>query len=158
MTISPDQLRAAMSTYPTGVTVVTTSPDGFPAFGMTVNSFTSLSLEPPLIMWNLQKSSDTLKAWKMSESFAVNFLRDDQAELSNRFAIPDQHQLQQDEAIPGESGCPVLAKCLATLECRIHARHEAGDHIIIIGEVLAITVDNKATPLVYVNNEYTKPK
>ena len=157
MTISPDQLRAAMSNYPTGVTVVTTAPQGFPAFGMTVNSFTSLSLEPPLVMWNLQKTSDTLQAWKMSEAFVVNFLRHDQAETSNRFAVPGQHNLNDGETREGQFGSPVLTECLASLECRIHARYEEGDHIIMIGEVLATTLDEQAEPLVYVKGSYTKP-
>ncbi len=158
MTINPEQLRAAMSTYPTGVTVVTTAPDGFPAFGMTVNSFTSLSLEPPLVMWNLQKTSDTLQAWKMSEAFTVNFLRHDQADLSNRFAVPGKHDLHNGETREGEFGLPVLTECLASLECRIHARYEEGDHIIMIGEVMSTEIDTDVAPLVYVQGKYTQPK
>ncbi len=158
MTITSKQLRAAMAIYPTGVTVVTTKPEGYPAIGVTINSFTSLSLEPPLIMWNLQKSSDTYAAWQTTEMFAVNFLRADQAEHSNRFATPDKHTLSDSESLSGATGCPILADCLGSLECSMHDRYDSGDHVIMIGKVLATTIDSESDPLVYVQGNYTSPK
>jgi len=146
--------RTVMSLYPTGVAVVTTNPVEGDPFGMTVNSFTSLSLDPPLVMWNLQKSSDTYKAWHDAETFAVNFLSDGQRETSSRYARKGEHGLDKSEMSVGESGCPVLSNCMANIECKMHARHEEGDHVIIIGEVVNISSNTDVAPLVFHKGRY----
>ena len=157
MDVSIEQFKSAMSLFPTGVAVITTQPEGHEAFGMTVNSFTSLSLHPPLVMWNLQKSSDTFKAWHNVETFAVNFLRADQAERSAHYARKGEHDLAPDVIERSASGCPLLADSLASLECSLHARHEEGDHVIMIGEVLAIQSQPDAAPLIFHRGNYTEP-
>ena len=155
MSLTKQEFRSAMSLYPTGVAVVTTDPEGHAAFGLTVNSFTSLSLEPALIMWNLQKSSDTYKAWHDVESFAVNFLREEQRDLSAHYARRGDHDLDMDQIVRGSTGCPILADCMANLECKMHARYEEGDHVIIIGEVVAVMAQEDSNPLVFHRSAYT---
>jgi len=154
MSVSPNEFRAAMSLYPTGVCVISTQVETRPPFGLTVNSLTSLSLEPPLVMWNLQKSSDTYKDWRDADFFAVSMLRADQAHLAKRFALPGQHGFENSELAPGDSACPTLADCLATLECRIHGRYEEGDHVIIIGEVILAASNTDSTPLTFHKGAY----
>jgi flavin reductase (DIM6/NTAB) family NADH-FMN oxidoreductase RutF len=155
MSISSQDFRSAMSLYPTGVAVVTTECEGSPPFGMTINSFTSLSLSPPLVMWNLQKSSDTYTAWHDTDVFAVNFLRADQNEISSQYARKGEHQLPAEAMKRGVTGCPLLVECMASLECRTHARYEEGDHVIIIGEVVNVVSSNDESPLVFHRGKYT---
>jgi len=149
MSPSPEEFRAAMSLYPTGVCVISTQVETQAPFGITINSLTSLSLEPPLLMWNLQESSDTYKDWRDAEFFAVSMLRADQAYLAKRFAVSGKHGFEEDELARGETGCPMLAECLATFECTLHARYEEGDHVIMIGEVLAASPRSDLAPLTY---------
>ena len=156
LTVTGDQLKAAARLYPTGVAVVTTAPEGVAPFGITVNSYTSLSLEPPLIMWNLQRSSDTFKEWHEAQTFAVNFLKAGQEDLSTRFASQGGHQITGTALAHGITGCPLLADCLSSLECTVHARYEEGDHIIMIGEVVNIESPSPdADALVYFKRGYT---
>ncbi len=154
MSVSTDEFKNVMAAYPTGVCVVTTETDTHAPFGMTINSFTSLSLVPPLVMWNLQKQSDTFRAWRDTENFAVNMLRAGQGEISRRFAMRDNHDLDPSEFLRGKSGCPVLEDCLGSLECTMHARHEEGDHVILIGEVIAVYGPTDLMPLTYHNRGY----
>ncbi len=138
-----------MSLYPTGVCIIATQIETQAPFGITVNSLTSLSLEPPLLMWNLQKSSDTYKDWRDAEFFGVSMLRIEQAHLAQRFAVRGQHDFEQGELARSETGCPILEECLATFECKLHARYEEGDHVIMIGEVLAASPRSDLAPLTY---------
>lgn len=155
MSLSKQEFRSVMSLYPTGVAIITTEPNGFSAFGMTVNSFTSLSLDPPLIMWNLQKSSDTYKAWYEAETFGVNFLKVHQQELSNHYARKGEHDIAPENMSRGITGCPLLTDSLASLECKMHARYEEGDHVIIIGEVVDVQDQPDEAPLVFHKGSYT---
>ena len=154
MSVSAKEFRSVMSLYPSGVCVVSTQIETQPPFGLTVNSFTSLSLEPALVMWNLQKSSDTYKTWHDAEYFAVNMLRADQDHLAKRFAIRGHHGFEKGELARGETGCPLLADCHASLECVVHARYEEGDHVILMGEVLNVIADSDAAPLTYCQGTY----
>ncbi len=143
-----------MSLYPTGVCVVTTQVEKQSPFALTVNSLTSLSLEPPMVLWNLQKSSDNYKEWREADYFAVNVLRADQAHLAKRFALKGRHVFEKAELVEGKTGCPVLADCRATLECKIYARYEEGDHAIIIGAVTNVVADPDAAPLIFYKGTY----
>jgi len=105
-------------------------------------------------MWNLQKSSDTYKDWRDADFFAVSMLRADQAHLAKRFALPGQHRFEDGELAPGDSDCPTLADCLATLECSIHGRYEEGDHVIIIGEVIGAASNKDSAPLTFHKGTY----
>ncbi len=158
MSISSNDLRNATGLFPTGVAIVTAAPGGLPPFGMTVNSFTSLSLDPPLVMWNLQRSSDTLRAWQDADTFAVNILGLEQENLSNRHATKGKHEPRVGDYKVGMTGCPILKESLTSMECKVHARYEEGDHIIMIGEVVNIESYPEAEPLVFHKGKYKKNK
>lgn len=154
MSVMQDEFKNTMAAYPTGVCVVTTDTGEQAPFGMTINSFTSLSLTPPLVMWNLQKQSDTFRTWRDTEYFAVNMLKAGQGDISKRFAMRSNHDLAEGEFRRGPTGCPVLEDCLGSLECTIHARHEEGDHVILIGEVVAVYGPAESLPLTYHDRVY----
>ena len=155
MDLSNEEFRSAMSLYPTGVAIVTTESNGCVPFGITVNSFTSLSLDPPLVMWNLDKTSDTFDAWFLAETFGVNFLKENQRHLAVRYSRKGEHQIASKDVNHGVTGCPLLADVLASIECKVRTRYEGGDHVIIIGEVIDIVMQSKASPLVFYKGTYS---
>lgn len=135
LSASPDALRGALSEFATGVTIVTTaSAEGVP-IGLTVNSFNAVSLAPPLVLWSLDKSSRTMPAFNANDYFAVHILAADQASLALRFASRDQDRFAGLSTTGGIGGVPLIGGALACLQCRVHQRIEAGDHIIFIGWV-----------------------
>lgn len=148
-------LRNAFGLFTTGVTIITANPEGYQPFGVTANSFSSLSLDPPLLLWSLQKDSDTWDAFLAARQFAVNILAADQEHMSSRYAQKGDHALAADEYRVGDSGCVVLNKCIASFECAIGDRYEGGDHIIMIGKVLEVNcLDSDAPPLVFQRGRY----
>lgn len=148
-------LRRAFGCFPTGVTVVTTRvPDGR-FVGLTVNSYTSLSLDPPLILWALGSGSASLRAFESATHFAVNILAEDQAWISRRFATRSHDKFHGVASRPGIDGVPLLEGCAAHIECRTHSLQPAGDHLLIVGQVERIDVLARS-PLVYVNGRYRK--
>jgi flavin reductase (DIM6/NTAB) family NADH-FMN oxidoreductase RutF len=148
------QFRNALGRFATGVCVITARPEGHAPFGVTVNSFSSLSLTPPLVLWSLQKNSDTMDAFRVAQQFCVNVLAQEQKALSGRFAKKGDHALRPDEFTTGETGLPVLKHCLASFECDVDARHDGGDHVILIGRVAAMTVASGGRPLVFYEGGY----
>jgi len=154
--IDPHRLRHALGRFATGVTIVTTlAPDGRP-LGLTVNSFNSLSLEPPLVLWSLRRSSGSLGVFRAAPRFAVNVLTEGQAELSRQFASRGEHRFdppcwQRD----GDTGLPLLAGAAASFVCETAARHEAGDHELFIGRVLSL-VESHEAPLLFYGGRYRR--
>ena len=135
-TIDPKQFRNALGAFTTGVTVVTTrKPDGTDV-GLTANSFNSVSLEPPMVLWSLAKTSGSLQAFNDSEHFAVHILSNRQEALSGRFAKRGIDKFEGQELSRGQGGVPLLPGCSARFECRVAYRYEGGDHVIFVGEVL----------------------
>ena len=137
--MSPDphlrSLRDAYGRYATGVAVITTlTPAGAPA-GLTVNSFGSVSLDPPLVLWSLMRSSARLPMFRDADRFAVNVLADDQQHLSTRFASRVEERFAGIAWEPGLGGVPLLPGCLARFECSTHGHVEAGDHVVFLGRV-----------------------
>ncbi|GAA4339043.1 hypothetical protein GCM10023165_18060 [Variovorax defluvii] len=134
--IEPRLFRQLLGCFPTGVAIITTNAaDGKPV-GLTCNSFSSVSLEPPLVLFSLRKASSLLRSFVEADAFAINILSQSQDGLSGRFAsskIADKFEGVAWRA--GPMGTPLIDDCLASFECRVHARHEAGDHEIFIGEV-----------------------
>lgn len=127
--------RAALGHFATGVTIITSmGHDGTPV-GVTVNSFNSASLDPPLVLWSLNRSSGTLPVFSESGHFAVHILSAEQIDLSNRFARPSGDKFDGIEYGQGLGGTPLLAGCAARFECRTTYQYEGGDHIIFVGEV-----------------------
>ena len=147
------QLRAALGRFTTGVTIVTClDAEGAPV-GLTANSFSSLSLDPPLVLWSLRRQSMSLAAFQQASHFTVNVLAEEQVELSRRFASSAADKFSQGLWSGGVGGAPVLAGCAAVFECAQHAQHEAGDHLLFLGRVLR-AAEAPLPPLVYQGGHY----
>ena len=141
------ELRNALGAFGTGVTIITTRDrDGKP-HGMTVNSFSSVSLNPPLVLWSASLYANSLPAFQESSHFVVNILAHDQIELSNKFAKQSDDKFIDVDHIVAESGAPVLIGSAAHFECRNEFRHYGGDHIIFIGHVERFAYTDKPTLL-----------
>ncbi len=156
MSITSEAFRDALRHFPSGVTIVTIQ-SGDEIHGLTVSAFASISPEPPMIMVIIDHRH---KAYELLEqagaTFAVNILRHEQAELSNRFAwVKDEDRFAEGDWTTALTGAPILRDALAWLDCTIHARMVAGTHTIYIGEVQASAVPvPDAGPLVYWNRNY----
>jgi flavin reductase (DIM6/NTAB) family NADH-FMN oxidoreductase RutF len=149
------ELRSALGSFATGVTIITTRDrDGTP-HGMTANSFSSVSLNPPLVLWSSSLYAQSLPAFQESPHFCVNILAYDQIELSNKFAKQaDDKFVDVDHIIP-ESGAPVIVGSAAHFECRNEFRHYGGDHIIFIGHVERFAYTDKPT-LLFCRGKYMR--
>ncbi|HET9822672.1 MAG TPA: flavin reductase family protein [Burkholderiaceae bacterium] len=149
----PRALRQALGQFATGVTIVSCVDRSGRPVGLTVNSFNSLSLEPPLILWSLRRESPSLGAFEGAMHFAVNVLGEAQVELSRRFASPRDDKFEDVAWHAGVGGAPVLAGCAAALQCEVAARQDAGDHRLYIGRVLALSCE-PVPPLVFHAGRY----
>ena len=146
-------LRRSLGRFATGVTVVTCcAPDGRPC-GITANSFSSVSLQPPLVLWNIAKVSNSLNAYLSAEYFAIHVLRAEQQYIAEHFARTDHTRYNGIEHTVSPQNVPILPGVLARFDCRTHEIHEGGDHHIIIGEVQAHSADEGA-PLLFFGGEY----
>jgi len=155
--IDPRDFRRALGQFPTGVTIVTTtSPTG--PIGMTINSFGSVSLSPPLIQFSINRKANSIAAWCAAKHFAVHVLCEDQMELSNRFAKPLTDKWAGIRFRPGLGGVPVLLDMLCVYECSRWADYDGGDHVIFLGKVEALTAPDLASrpPLVFHNGRYRR--
>lgn len=154
MPIDPSDFRAVLGRYATGVTVVTTrGADNRPA-GLTVNSFSSVSLDPPLVLFCLDRAAGSGPAFAAADFFAVNILAAGQAPVSARFADPVATRFVDDGVTTWETGAPILSEALAALDCRVHARHDGGDHVILVGRVLRAEIMRDGPPLLYWCGDY----
>lgn len=143
-----DKMRRAFGTFVTGVTVVTTAErDGTPR-GFTANSFTSVSLDPPLVLVCLARKASSYGAFMEAEAFCVNILSETQRKIASIFASKSDDKFAGIEWRSARTGAPVLADISAWLDCRMHQRIEAGDHVILVGEVGDFAATS-ATPLGY---------
>ena len=146
-------LRQALGAFATGVTIITCRPAGAPPAGLTANSFASLSLEPPLVLWALQCHGPSQPAFEAAGHFAVSVLRQDQVDFSNRFASSEPDKFTFGAWRDGLGGCPVLDDALAVFECEIVARQPAGDHLLFIGRVERFR-QQPGEPLLYFGGRY----
>jgi flavin reductase (DIM6/NTAB) family NADH-FMN oxidoreductase RutF len=146
-------LRNALGRFATGVTIVTCLDDKGTAVGLTANSFSALSLEPPLVLWSLRSASPSLAAFAAARYFAVNVLAELQIGLSRRFASPVADKFDHGEWHVGTGGVPVLNEAAAVFECEVQSQQETGDHVLFIGQVLAFR-DGGAPPLVFHGGRY----
>ena len=157
MPINSDEFRAALGRFASGVTVVTTKDADENLHGITVSAFCSVSLEPPLILICIEKTTGSHYALEESENFVVNILRENQQYYSDQFAsyLPDKFDGIEYEM--NEAGIPVLKNTLANLECRSINAYDSGDHTIFIGlvEKCLVADDN---PLIYFHGNYRKLK
>lgn len=153
MASDPRALRQTLGQFATGVTVVTCLDAAGRPVGLTVNSFNSLSLDPPLVLWSLRRVSPNLAAFESASHFAVNVLGEAQVDVSRRFASPCGDKFDDVAWHAGLGGAPVLAGCAATLQCEATARQDAGDHRLYIGRVLALSCE-PMPPLVFHAGHY----
>ncbi len=151
--IDPDGFKRAMSHFLSGVTVVTTEHNG-QRFGMTVASFASLSLSPPLVVVCIDKSVRTHDAIRDSEKFAVNILAQGQEAISNRFASRAEDKFEGTPGRAGKLSLPLIDGATA-IECRLHASLPGGDHTIFVGEVIGSHID-ETPPLAYYRSAYRR--
>lgn len=155
MAVDTRALRDAFGCFATGITVVTTVDDRGEKYGITANSFTSLSLEPPLCLFCLDNKALSFDAFQESRHFAVNVLAQEQEALSSNFA---RSNVDKWDGIAYEiwtTGAPILPGCVANLECDVEATHEGGDHVIIVGRVREMAYrDGNCRPLLYYKGHY----
>lgn len=147
------EFRDALGRFATGVTVVTAlAADGRP-IGLTVNSFSSLSLQPPLILWSLGRSTPWFDDYRRCSHYAISILAADQVDLSRHFASPAADKFSNLDWTPGVGGVPLLANMHAVFQCVNSTRHAGGDHMIFVGQVVAFE-QHSAEPLLFVGGRY----
>ncbi|HVU70471.1 MAG TPA: flavin reductase family protein, partial [Ktedonobacteraceae bacterium] len=162
MSLTPADFRTTMAHYVTGVTVVTTTLN-HTSFGLTVNAFCSVSLDPPLILVSLDQGSQTYAVIRQSSAFAVNVLTQEQEALAMRFARKDVLSKTFDDIAlrAGETtGVPLFADALASIECRVAQEYPGGDHTLVLGEVVSVhyRTDHLANePLLYYRSTFRMP-
>ena len=154
MTMDPRAFRDALGCFPTGVAVVTAAGVGA-HIGITVNSFTSVSLEPPLLLWCMDRRSQRHDIFVRAAGFTVSILGTDHKEVSSRLARPGEHALDGMALLQTELGPPALANSLAVFECASEKVVEAGDHTILLGRVLRFSRPAVSAPLVYFRGKYS---
>ncbi len=151
--IDPKTLRHTLGRYATGVTIVTCRDAHGEPVGLTCNSFGSLSLDPPLVLWSLRSASPSMPAFLAAGHFAVNVLADAQVELSRRFASPVADKFAEGQWADGAGGAPVLAGCAAVIECARFDARPVGDHWLFVGRVLSLQ-EAPLAPLVFQAGHY----
>jgi len=146
--------RRALGNFATGVTVITAAtPDG-QKVGVTANSFNSVSLDPALVLWSIDKRSTSYEVFRRASHYAVNVLAADQIDVSNQFARPRDDKFESIAYEAGQGGAPLLADCAARFQCELHQQLDGGDHWILIGKVVAFD-DLGRSPLLYHQGAYS---
>ena len=153
MAIDPRELRNAMGLFATGVTVITTKDATGKPFGLTANAFSSLSLDPPLLLVCVDKKVDCYACFDESKVFVVNFLASKQEELSTRFATKGIEKFEGVSYTLGSLGVPLLDGALAHFECKVAAGYEGGDHTIYTGEIQTMATAD-VRPLLFYQGKY----
>ena len=158
MTVEPRAFRDTLGRMPTGVTVITTTAHNGEMHGVTIGSFSSLSLQPPLVLFCLDKDANCRQAFLDSTHFAVNVLAENQSGISSIFATKNAprpwHEL--DWSIGEASGAPLMAGAVAQIECTTEAIHDGGDHDILIGRARTLATDDEGRPLIFFAGGYRR--
>ena len=153
MTFDMRAFRNALGSFPTGVAVITTRASAEHHLGITVNSF-AVSLEPPLVLWCMDKKSDRYHAFTKAANYTVSILGTEHQEVSSRLAKQGSHSLEGIPLADTEIGPPALRDAHAVFECKAEAVHDAGDHAILIGRVVRFSRCEENAPLVYYRGRY----
>jgi len=146
---TPDVFRSALGQFATGVTIVTARDAEGRLMGLTANSFNSVSLSPPLVLWSLSGQSSSLPGFRAASHYAINVLAADQRLLAERFARRGIDRFEGTAWRPGLTGAPVIDGAVAVFECSQHGQHEAGDHIVFVGRVAHCRRRVGVAPLVF---------
>jgi flavin reductase (DIM6/NTAB) family NADH-FMN oxidoreductase RutF len=148
------EFRAALGMFATGVTVITArGPDGG-LVGLTANSFNSVSLSPPLVLWSLSRQASSMPVFNQGSHYAINILAADQKDLAQRFATRDIDRFAGVAWSEGAGGAPVLEGVAAVFECANRSQYEEGDHVIFVGEVERCSRREQALPLIFHGGRY----
>ena len=147
-------LRATLGRFPTGVTIVTALSKEGHAAGVTISSFNSVSLDPPLILWSLSQHSPKLDVFRHVERYAINVLSAGQRALSDRFASRMGDRFADVSVHAGLGGTPLIDGCCAWFECTQEAQHPGGDHLVFVGRVERFAPGESTSPLVFFNGAY----
>lgn len=148
------QFRSALGMFATGVTIVTArAPDGS-LVGLTANSFNSVSLSPPLVLWSLAQRAGSMAIFSRGSHYAINILAAEQQDLARRFATRDIDRFAGVAWREGAGGAPVLEGVAAVFECANRSRYQEGDHVIFVGEVESCSWRENATPLIFHGGRY----
>ena len=156
MSLDPSEFRIACGHFATGVAIVTMRDGTGENHGFTANSFTSVSLEPPLVLVCVEKTISSHSPMTETEGFVVNILTEQQEGLARRFATPDIDKFEHVTTEPGEYGAPRIPGCLAYLAAASHSRHDGGDHTIFIGEATGAELGS-GRPLIFYQGMYGLP-
>jgi len=151
--IDPRDFRNALGTYATGVTIITAAGEDAKPYGITCNSFASVSLNPPLVLWSLVLYSSSLSAFQNASHFAVNVLGVSQQALANKFAKSSDDKFAGVEWTQGLGNAPLIAGSVANFQCRAVNRYYGGDHVIFLGAVEAYSY-NTNEPLLFARGGY----
>jgi len=156
MTLAQRTFRDALGLFPTGVAVVTTVTRDGNRVGTTVSSFNSVSLLPPLVLFSIARSARSFLAWRQAETYAINILHEDQDALSIRFARGIGDKWEGLKSAAGQTGAPLIPDALASFECENYARYDGGDHLILVGKVVALTTATVGDlhPLIFYRGSY----
>ena len=156
MDIDSRELRNALGRFATGICIISTVTDSGRPLGLTANSFASVSLDPPLVLWSLQNNSDVFAEFSTPQFFAINVLAKEHHGHSGRYAKKGDHLLDPEHFTPGKFGAPIVHGALVSFECELHATHEGGDHLIIIGRVrdMQRREDGEGEPLLFYCGNY----
>lgn len=146
--------RRALSQFPTGVTVITTLDQAGNPVGVTASSFNSVSIDPALVLWSIDKGAHSLAAFEKAEHFIINVLGRDQVATSNNFASRGEDKFANAQYHAGIGGCPALDSYAAQFECKTWAVYEGGDHLIIVGQVVDYRFQDSVEPLVFARGSY----
>lgn len=154
MAMDGREFRDTLGRFATGVCLITTTTEDGRALALTANSFASVSLDPPLVLWSLQNNSDVYDAYATPRHYAINILSDQQQDLSGRYARKGDHELDSAHYTTGEDGAPLIAGALAAFECDLHQTHDGGDHLIIVGRVTRMHNADGGAPLLFFSGGY----
>jgi flavin reductase (DIM6/NTAB) family NADH-FMN oxidoreductase RutF len=151
---SAQQFRAALGMFATGVTIVTARDAGGAPIGLTANSFNSVSLEPPLVLWSLSREAGTMPHFSRGSHYAINILAADQRDLAERFSRKGPDRFAGVAFREGSTGAPILEGAAAVFECFNRSRYAEGDHVIFVGEVEHCLQRAGAQPLIFHGGRY----
>ena len=146
---TPTALRAALGLFATGVTIVTTRASDGSMIGLTANSFNAVSLTPPLVLWSIGLKAGSLQAFLQAKHYAIHVLAVEQQSLAERFASKMVDRFDGLSFKEGAGGTPLLQGCSAVFECMSRSQYPEGDHVILVGEVLACQHDATRAPLLF---------
>ena len=152
--IDSRELRNALGRFATGICIISTVTDSGRPLGLTANSFASVSLDPPLVLWSLQNNSDVFAEFSTPQFFAINVLAKEHHGHSGRYAKKGDHLLDPEHFTPGKFGAPIVHGALVSFECELHATHDGGDHLIIVGRVRDMQRREDGEPLLFYSGNY----